>query len=122
MNDYTLQHPISSTPNLYGAPIFDGDGSVSGFILDRRGVLYLDKRIDEGRHFFRKHNGYGVGDKALTDAQAAGARYARFHDDGRGTVYLADLGLFRTKGTQINFGHGVQWLSLIHISEPTRPY
>ena len=115
MSDHTTPIPPPSTLNLHGAPVFDADGRVAGFILERRGVRYLDKRIDPAKHLFRKYNGYGIGDKALTDAQAAGARYARFHDDARGTVYLADLDLFRAKGVRVNFGHGVQWiLSLKH--------
>lgn len=119
MDDYTLQTPGTSTPKLYGAPIFDSDGRVAGFILDRRGVLYLDKRIDEAKHRFRKYNGYGIGDKVLNAAQDAGARYAKFHDDARGTVYLADLSLFRTKGVYVNYGHGGQWiLAVKHWTQP----
>ena len=121
MHDHTTQVQPSSTPNLYGAPVFDADGSVAGFILERRGVRYLDKRIDAAKHRFRKFNGYGIGDKALSDAQAAGARYARFHDDGRGLLYLADLALFRTKGVSVDYGHGVQWiLAVKHWTQPGR--
>lgn len=120
MSDHITPDPVSSTPNLlFGEPVFDADGRVAGFILERRGLRYLDKRIDEARHFFRKYNGYGIGDKALTAALAAGARYARFHDDQRGTLYLADLGLFRTKGVRVDCGHGVQWiLALRHWTQP----
>ena len=120
MSDHTTPTPPPSTLNLYGAPVFDSDGRVAGFILERRGVLHLDKRIDQSKHLFRKYNGYGIGDAALSAAQAAGARYARFHDDGRGLLYLADLSLFRTKGVCVNFGHGVQWiLPLRHWTQPT---
>lgn len=113
MSDHTIHCAPPSTPNLYGTPIFDADdgGRVAGFILERRGVLYLDRRIDEAKHRFRKYNGFGIGDAALTAAQAAGARYAKFHDPNRGSVYLADLSLFRTRGVYVNYhGHGGQWI------------
>ena len=119
MHDHTTPTPPPSTLNLYGAPVFDGDGRVAGFILERKGVLYLDKRVDQEKHFFRKYNGYGIGDAALRAAQAAGARFARFHDDRRGLLYLADLDLFRVRGVCVNFGHGVQWiLPLKHWTQP----
>ena len=48
-----------------------------------------------------------------------GARLARFHDDARGTVYLADLAAFREKGIRVDFGHGVQWvLPVKHWTQP----
>jgi hypothetical protein len=118
MTNHITHDAPPSTPNLYGAPIFDSDGRVAGFILERGGLRYLDKRIDQAKHFFRRYGGYGIGDKALTDALAAGARYARFHDDARGLVYLAGLDLFRTHGARVDFGFGLQWvLALKHWTQ-----
>lgn len=97
--------------SLDGTPLQDDGGRTAGFVRERNGVRYIDKRIDEARHLHRKLNGYGIGDKPLRQAQELGARYARFHDPQRGTVYLADLDLFHTKGKAVQYqGQSLQWI------------
>ena len=110
MNNHTTPTPDLHPSNLYGKPLFDVDGRVAGFILERNDVAYLDKRISEERHLYRNFNGFGIGDKVLSDAIAQGARYARFHDDQLHTLYLADLALFRTRGVEVDQGYGKQWI------------
>jgi hypothetical protein len=106
-----LQSALVSAHTSAGIPLQDDGGRIAGFVLERQGVQYIDKRIDEARHLHRKLNGYGIGDKPLRQAQDLGARYARFHDPQRGTVYLADLDLFRTNGKAVQYpGQSLQWI------------
>lgn len=105
-----FEQPVRDVKHNNDIPLRDEAGRTCGFVCERQGVRYVDKRIDEGRHLHRKINGFGMGDKPLSMALELGAQYAKFHDPQRGTVYFADLLLFRSKGVRINQGYGTQWI------------
>lgn len=107
---YQTSHQTQSGPRAPGGiPLVD-NGRTIGYIRERSGVKFVDKRIDAAKHLHRKLNGYGLGDEPLSRALAMGVQYVRFFDKAAGLVFLADVELFRKKGIRIDQGYGVQWI------------